>query len=126
MDKDVFDATKAAFWLHARDDNAAKLLNFLAYNINVWAAFKGFNDSPVDFPTAIALMHSELSEALEADRKDLRDSHLPQYAGKVVELADLIIRVLHTCGQQNWPIGEVLMAKMAFNCSRPHKHGKAY
>ena len=41
-------------------------------------------------------MHSELSEALEADRKGLMDSHLPHRDGREVEFADLIIRVLDT------------------------------
>ena len=36
-----------------------------------------YNTEPKEFGTCIALMHSELSEALEGHRKGLMDSHLP-------------------------------------------------
>lgn len=44
-------------------------------------------------PEVIALMHSELSEALEADRKSLMDDKLPHRSGVEVELADEFIRI---------------------------------
>jgi hypothetical protein len=40
----------------------------------------------------IALIHSELSEALEANRKTLMDDKLPHRPGLDVELADAILR----------------------------------
>lgn len=46
-----------------------------------------------NFGEVIALMHSELSEALEADRKSLKDDKLPHRAGVEVELADLFLRM---------------------------------
>ena len=48
------------------------------------------------FPEVVALMHSELSEALEADRKGLMDDKLPERSGVEVELADLNIRIFDT------------------------------
>lgn len=49
------------------------------------------------FGEHIALVSSEVAEALEADRKDLMDDKLPEYSGIAVELADVVIRVLdHT------------------------------
>ena len=74
----------------------------------------------------IALVTSELSEALEADRKDLMDDHLPQYYGFDVELADALIRILDMCGANNVDIGKVVRDKLAYNKSRPFKHGKAF
>ena len=74
----------------------------------------------------LALITSEISEALEADRKDLMDDHLPQYYGFDVELADALIRILDMCGANNVDIGKVVRDKLAYNKSRPHKHGKAY
>ncbi|MGX7874428.1 hypothetical protein ACVDG5_018200 [Mesorhizobium sp. ORM6] len=50
-----------------------------------------------NFGEVIALMHSELSEALEADRKNKRrDDKLPHRGAVEVELSDGIIRILDT------------------------------
>lgn len=46
-----------------------------------------------NFGEVVALMHSELSEALEADRKSLMDDKLPARPGVDVEFADLFLRV---------------------------------
>lgn len=74
----------------------------------------------------LALVTSEISEALEADRKNLMDDHLPQYYGFDVELADALIRILDLCGANNVDIGKVVRDKLAYNKSRPYRHGKAY
>ena len=74
----------------------------------------------------IALMHSELSEALEADRKSLDAEHIPGFSGVEEELADVIIRVLDFAGHHQLRLGEALSAKIAYNLTRPFKHGKAY
>ena len=55
---------------------------------------RGWWDKEREKGTLIALMHSELSEALEGERKDTMDDHLPQYKTVTVELADTIIRIL--------------------------------
>lgn len=44
------------------------------------------------------LVHSELSEAMEADRKDLPDDKLPQFPGSHVEMADAVIRICDMAG----------------------------
>ncbi len=74
----------------------------------------------------IALMHSELSEALEADRKSLNAEHIPGFTGVEEELADVIIRVLDFAGHHQLRLGEALSAKIAYNLTRPFKHSKAY
>lgn len=48
--------------------------------------------------TAMMLVLTELSEACEADRKNLQDSHLPHRYGVAVELADTVIRLLDMAG----------------------------
>ena len=66
----------------------------------------------------IALMHSELSEMLEADRKNLMDDKLPHLSGEVVEAADLLIRLFDYCGGRGLDLGKAYAEKMVFNESR--------
>lgn len=49
-----------------------------------------------NFGEVVALMQSELSEALEADRKNLIDDKLPDRMGVEVEFGDAFIRVADT------------------------------
>lgn len=71
----------------------------------------------------IALMHSELSEALEGERKNLPDDHLPQFRMAEVELVDVIIRVLDYAGAYGYDLDAAFKAKMAYNAVREdHKH----
>lgn len=77
-------------------------------------------DEPLDrsVPEMIALMHSELSEMLEADRKDLMDDKIPTRKGLEVEAADLLIRLLDFCGGMGLDIGGAYVEKMDYNANR--------
>jgi len=66
----------------------------------------------------IALMHSELSEALEAVRKDSMDSHLPTRKGVEVEMADTIIRIFDFCSAFNLDLGGAIVEKLRYNLDR--------
>lgn len=91
------------------------------------ATEKGFWDDPKPFSESIALMHSELSEALEADRHgDPKSDHIPEFTGREEELADAVIRILDVSAHHGLRLGKAVLAKMAYNASRPRKHGKAY
>lgn len=86
------------------------------------------------FPVRIALCHSELSEALEGDRKDLMDDHLPHRKMAEVELADAVIRIFDLAGAMGYDLGSAIDEKLAYNLRRhDHTHaarlsagGKAY
>ena len=57
----------------------------------------------------IALMHSELSEALEGLRKDRADEHLPHRKSVEVELADTLIRIFDFAGELGLDLGGALV-----------------
>ena len=72
----------------------------------------------------IALMHSELSEALEALRHGNPPSdHIPEFTGAEEELADTIIRIMDLAHRKGYRVAEALLAKMAFNKTRTFRHG---
>lgn len=68
-----------------------------------WFDEKG-NRLPRNMDTHFMLMTSELSEAMEAFRKNKKDDHLPQFDGVVVELADFVIRLADNVIGYDWKI----------------------
>lgn len=66
----------------------------------------GWWDEPRPFSTFVCLFHSELSEAMEGDKKGLMDDHLPEYPMFQVELADFVIRVFDYLGSTGFSESE--------------------
>jgi NTP pyrophosphatase (non-canonical NTP hydrolase) len=97
------------------------LLQAAAFNT---ARDKGWWDKDPNHAEQIALMHSELSEALEFLRHgNPQSDHIPEFSGLEEELADVIIRIMSYAGKTGLKISEAVLAKMEFNAGRPHMHG---
>lgn len=71
-----------------------------------------------NFGEVVALMHSELSEALEADRKGLMDDKLPHRSGIEVEFADCCIRIFDTAAALGLDLAGAIIEKNRFNKDR--------
>lgn len=78
----------------------------------------GWHDKPREAGTMIALIHSEVSEALEGIRKDMMDDHLTNRKMVEVEMADAIIRIMDFCGKYNFDIGGAIVDKLIYNTTR--------
>ena len=81
------------------------------------AKSKGWWDRKRNDAELIALMHSELSEALEALRHGGRKSDVAE------ELADCCIRIFDYCGRKKIDLEEAIFSKIEKNKKRPYRHG---
>jgi len=83
----------------------------------------GFEEE-FNFGEKVALMHSELSEALEYFRHDNPPSdHIPEFSGIEEEFADCIIRIMNVAQRRGYRVAQAMLAKQKFNAARPYKHG---
>jgi len=79
-------------------------------------------NNPYCFSNKLMLIVSEVSEAMEGDRKNLMDDKLPHRPMREVELADALIRIFDLAGAYGMDLGAAVVEKMAFNAQRPdHK-----
>ena len=117
-------------------------INNLVKEVHENAVEKGFHVGAEDIPLALCLIHSEVSEALEADRQD-KHTLLPIEVVSIIdhplgfldafqddikesfedELADIVIRVMDLCGAAGIDLENHIIAKIRFNKTRTKMHG---
>ena len=130
-------------------------INELVRKAHKNAIDKGFYQEKREIGTALMLIVSELSEALEADRNDRRanlkayelllkdsdnlgfteeeqDDYLSQNFKIAIkdtledELADAVIRICDLCGYLNIDLERHIQYKLFYNSLRDERHGKRY
>jgi NTP pyrophosphatase (non-canonical NTP hydrolase) len=131
-------------------------LNELRDKAFAYAERQGFHENQINFGERLMLVVSELSEALEADREGKRapkgltgeteygktittelSGIIPEslspgtYAGEIrgtveEEIADAIIRLCDIAGIYGIDLDWHVKAKMAYNETRPYRHGRNY
>ena len=104
-------------------DKFADVINSLGAEIHAVNRVNGWWDKERNPYELIALMHSELSEAVEYLRKGNPKSDHINCDGVTEEMADTIIRILDFCAGTSVDIGRAIMEKTAFNAKRGYRHG---
>lgn len=115
-------------------------INDLAERIRKTAVEHGWEDTSRSFGDEIALWHSECSEAFEEYRNgknedetywrdpegktwNVNATHDLKPEGCPTEAADVIIRILHWMEKRGINAEQVILNKMAYNETRPYRHG---
>lgn len=120
----------------------AEVFDDLSEEISDIAISKGFweypwiTDDGLKIPLKVALIHTEIGEALEVHRKFYEDGEPSSISGMTPaqeqdfseEMADAVIRILDVIGFYGLgeDFGDILIAKVEKNRERPHLHGKRY
>ena len=109
-------------------------LNKLIHEATVLAIKKGWvkydkkkNPVPRNFGEQLLLVVTELSEAFEEYRTHHGFNEIYFKEGKPegipIEIGDAIIRLAHICGEFGINVVPAIRTKMAYNESRPYRHG---
>lgn len=116
--------------LNELDPNNAFALEFarmasVAHNM---AKRKGWWEDHRSMAESLALVHSEVSEMLEVARQDPDQEceKCPDFYAIETEAADVVIRMMDLCEHFQINLAAAIVAKIEYNETRPHKHGKKF
>jgi len=122
-----------------KDSVNAHSLETLTVEVRKLVAAKGWNDKPVPLPQAVAMLHSEVTEMLEAWREwETADAtakprrfrwqwwrpRIPKPEGLGSECADVLIRLLDTADRFGVDLDAEFIRKMDYNWTRPYRWSK--
>lgn len=104
------------------------MINELAKSIHQNAVEHGWWEGDRQFPEVVALIHSEVSEALEEYRSGhgANEVYFGEHGkpeGIPIELADAVIRILDYCAEAGIDIEGAILRKHEYNRDRPYRHG---
>ena len=106
-------------------------LNGLAHAIWNVARLKGFRSEQgeVDVATFVANLHGEVSELWEAYRRGQLNERCDKPTAEPLtcaeeEIADILIRTLDMAADFGVDVDKAVRVKLAYNLTRPFKHGK--
>jgi NTP pyrophosphatase (non-canonical NTP hydrolase) len=104
-------------------------LDLMARRVHLIAKSKGFWDGDVNYDkigNKLALVHSEVTEVLEAIRKDQgSEKTVEEVADVIIRLVDVYQAMINT-GQIKHSLDDVLERKILKNMERPALHGNKF
>jgi len=99
-------------------DTLVDMCHGLAVDAGWWTSLDTGQPSDRNDGELFMLMVSEISEAMEAVRKNLMDDKLPERLGVEVELADCVIRIADYCGARDLDLAGAILEKLDYNRNR--------
>lgn len=128
MELEMQDKTSSMYTEEFIRDFSARW-NSVADDVHHVCVEKGFWEQGEDRNVGemLALIHAEISEALEGYRNgNPPDEKVPAFSNVEIELADTVIRLMDLSKGFGWRVPEAIFAKMCYNETRPYKHGRKF
>ncbi len=117
-DDPAIEETAKALWQHTREHGFSTISDTVSVLKQHWPKR--------NVGEMMMLWVTEIAEAYEEYRKGRLDDTYEvdgKPEGGVVEVADLIIRIMDTAEHRDWNLGHAIRKKMDYNKTRPYRHG---